>query len=202
MTGPTPTPHKIPASGSLLIGPLTPDAAHPLLIHPPAQATQLVLRALGSQATIEDGVTVTIKGQDIAPDFLPLGDGFWLRLNLPEQTGETDPVHLDLPPDTGLRFVLARATGGRADTPLCFSPIAANLPRPTPVAPAFDAQTTIGHLAALLRDGNADTALSALNRLPNTVHDTVAAGLIEALADDQGETPSTLLPFLMLLARD
>lgn len=165
----------VPPEGACLAGPLA--EADAVVFALPEATTAVELRGIG------DCVAPPVAGA-VA---LPVQGGFWMRVSSADRT-----VRMVVP--RGLRFVLAQVPG--AVPAPSFFPLSGLPEMQPPGAPAMGDMAE--HLAALLRQGAGDAALAVVQRLGRAGAASVVPDLLAMLADDPGDAPAHLLPFLTL----
>ncbi|MCB1342348.1 MAG: hypothetical protein KDK24_15030 [Pseudooceanicola sp.] len=169
---------SVPEAGACLAGPLT-EADEVAFVLPEGAGT-VELRGIG------DCVAPPVAGAVV----LPVEGGFWMRLTPADGT-------VRMPVPRGLRFVLAQVPGAMPAP--SFFPLSG---LPEIQAAGADASDGMAeHLAALLRRGSGDAALAVVQRLGPAQAEAVMPDLLAMLADDPGDAPAHLLPFLALCSR-
>lgn len=200
---------SLPPGGSLLadLDSLLPSesrACSTISLTLPAGMDRVELRSLTAWP---DLLTVTAPEQ---PDgrftcsCMPLPEGSWARITLPIPAQNALRLRLSFGGGAIPRFLILRTGCGPAAA--SFSDFG-GWDLPPPVQPPYRAVDPRGpeeiakDLATQLRAGELDMTLAALARLPTGTSGRAANLLLGYIADDPGDAPTDLLPFLLLLAR-
>ena len=197
-------PVRLPGSGGALIPLPRARNGAVLALEVPPGAAVLEVRGIATDPGARIPGPLAAEGEGLAASTqLPVPGGVWMRLDL-AAGDEPRRIRLTLPPESGLRHLLARVPPAAvAGAGLSFSGLdGPPAPAPAPAPAGTGSGSGSGYFAPLLRSGEAGPALAALQRLPANEIRALIPDLLAALADDPGERPSDLLPFLMLLARD